>query len=319
MATVFFSYSHKDEAMRDELETHLSVLKRQKVIDTWYDRRIDAGVKFGHAINTKLAESNIILLLLSPYFLASDYCYEKEMESAIKRHNEGKAKIIPIILEYCDWENTPLKEFLAIPKDGKPISEYPNLNKAFNEITQEIRKVAEKFNGLKIDCKSTGISSSSAPISIPTEENRRSSNLRIKKEFSDYDRDKFMSNAFEYMAKFFENSLKELTARNIEIKYDYKRIDSDSFIATLYSNGKEISSCKIRLNSKKDYLGGITYSHGGVYDNSINASLDVKDDGHILYLSSQYNCMGFDSESQKLSFQGASEYYWSQFIEPLQR
>ena len=317
MATVFFSYSHRDKGMRDELEIHLSILKRQGIIDTWHDRRILPGDKFGHTIDANLRESNIILLLVSPYFLDSDYCYEREMDTAIAMHDEGKARIIPVILEHCDWKNTPLKEFLAIPRDGKPISEYPNVNKAFHEVTEEIRSVAEKFSALTVGREYPATASSTEPIQ--PQENLRSSNLRIKKTFFDYDKDKFVSDAFEYMAKFFENSLKELTARNSEAEYDYRRIDANSFVATLYSNGEERSACKIILRGKDYHMGRITYSHGNMNDNSTNASLDVKDDGHILYLSPQLGFMSFESKPEKLSLLGAAECYWRHFIEPLQR
>jgi hypothetical protein len=319
MATVFFSYSHHDKHMRDELEIHLAILKRQGVIETWHDRRIDAGSEFDHIIDSNLANSNIILLLVSPHFLASDYCYEKEIKKAMKMHNEGKARIIPIILEYCDWQNTPLKKLLAIPEDGKPISEYPNINKAFNEITQEIRKVAESFNGMKASNTSSISSEVKTLIPVQVGENIRSSNLRIKKKFSDYDKDKFMADAFEYLAKYFENSLRELEKRNTGIKYDYQRIDPNCFTVTVYSNGEEVNSCKIKFSGKKHLFNGITYSRGKLDDHSINESLNISDDGYILYLSSQLNFMGYQDNRKKLTFEGASEYYWSLFIEPLQK
>lgn len=84
MIKIFFSYSHKDEALRDELEIHLSMLKRQGIIETWYDRKIDAGSDLEEAIDKNLEDSNIVFLLVSPYFLASDYCYKIEMDHALK-------------------------------------------------------------------------------------------------------------------------------------------------------------------------------------------------------------------------------------------
>ena len=97
MATVFFSYSHADEALRDQLEKQLSMLKRQGVIETWHDRRIGAGEEFGSEIDSHVEEDDIILLLVSPDFLDSDYCYEREMLRAIERHDAGEAIVIPVI------------------------------------------------------------------------------------------------------------------------------------------------------------------------------------------------------------------------------
>ena len=89
MATIFFSYSHADEALRDRLEVHLSLLKRQGVIETWHDRRISPGEAIDRSIGTRLDTADVILLLVSPDFVASDYCYDVEMTRALERHERG--------------------------------------------------------------------------------------------------------------------------------------------------------------------------------------------------------------------------------------
>ena len=80
---LFYSYSHKDEALRDQLETHLKLLQRQKVIDTWHDRQIGAGEEWQRAIDKNMEAADIILLLISADFLASDYCFDVEIKRAI--------------------------------------------------------------------------------------------------------------------------------------------------------------------------------------------------------------------------------------------
>src|SRR4051795_7874378 len=98
MSTLFFSYSHEDEDLRDELEKHLATLQRQGLISSWHDRRITVGTDIGEAIDGHLDAADIILLLVSPDFIASDYCYEREMQRALQRHNNGAARVIPVIL-----------------------------------------------------------------------------------------------------------------------------------------------------------------------------------------------------------------------------
>jgi len=107
MVTLFFSYSHKDEDLRNELETHLALLKRQGIISSWHDRRITAGGDIDKTISSELESSQIILLLVSAHFLASDYCYEKEMTRALEKHKDGSAVVVPVILHPCDlkWSN----------------------------------------------------------------------------------------------------------------------------------------------------------------------------------------------------------------------
>lgn len=91
MPSVFFSYSHADEHLRNQLEKQLSMLKRQGVIDTWHDRRIGAGQNIDDAIDQHINRDEIILLLVSPDFIDSDYCYNIEMKCALERNEAGEA------------------------------------------------------------------------------------------------------------------------------------------------------------------------------------------------------------------------------------
>jgi hypothetical protein len=118
MANLFFSYSHRDEALRDELEIHLTALKRQGILTTWHDRRIGAGNEFDHSISEHLKSADIVLLLISPYFIASDYCFEVEMKGALERHENKQATVIPVILHPCDWHDMPFGKLIASPTDG---------------------------------------------------------------------------------------------------------------------------------------------------------------------------------------------------------
>ena len=137
---VFVSYSHKDEAFREELDDHLSLLKRQGKIDAWNDRAIEAGSEWQEAIEQNLKEAQIILLLISAKFIASDFCYCKELTQAMARHSDGTACVIPIILKPCDWKNAPFSKLQVLPRDGKAINTWHNRDEAFVNIVQEIRR-----------------------------------------------------------------------------------------------------------------------------------------------------------------------------------
>jgi TIR domain len=137
---VFISYSHKDEALREELGTHLSLLMRDRVIDEWHDRRIVAGREWGGAIDEHLNSAAVILLLVSADFLASDYCYDIEMKRALERHDAGDACVIPVILRSVDWRGAPFAKLQALPKDGKPLTSWPNKDEAFTDVARGIRE-----------------------------------------------------------------------------------------------------------------------------------------------------------------------------------
>lgn len=137
---LFYSYSHKDEDLRDKLETHLSMLKRQKVISQWHDRVIIAGQEWGGEIDEHLKSADIILLLVSADFLASDYCYDIELKLAMERHEAGEACVIPVILRPCDWSGAPFSKLHALPRNAKPVTIWSNHDEAFTDIVQGIRK-----------------------------------------------------------------------------------------------------------------------------------------------------------------------------------
>src|SRR5437016_2055252 len=95
---IFFCYTHEDEDLLNTLKRHLWPLQRQGLIDLWYDRDISAGSEWEQEISQHLNASQIILLLVSPDFMASEYCYSNEMQRAIERHEPREALVIPVIL-----------------------------------------------------------------------------------------------------------------------------------------------------------------------------------------------------------------------------
>ncbi len=141
---VAFSYSHKDEALRDQLETHLKLLQRQGVITTWHDRKLMAGDKWAGVIDDKFQTADIILLLVSADYLASDYCYEIELKTALERAAKGEAAVVPIILRTCDWSDAPFAKFQALPKDAVPVVKWAHADDAWTDVERGIKKLAEE-------------------------------------------------------------------------------------------------------------------------------------------------------------------------------
>lgn len=309
---LFFSYSHRDEQFRDELEVHLSPLKREGIIATWHDRRIAAGDEFDRAISDELETADIILLLVSPYFLASDYCHDVELRRALERHSAGQARVIPVILQPCDWKNAPFGKLLAVPTDGKPISKYSNLHDAYLEVVTAVRQ-AVRASGSQPSSQTSRASDLSRPAA---EGGPRSSNLRVVKVFSDHERDEFRYSTFEYLANYFESSLQELGNRNSEIRHSFRRVDKNTFTAAVYAHGTLKSACQIAIGRS---FGDFSYSIGETNrDGSCNGWLSIEHDGHTALLRPGGMAMRGAPKSD-LTQEGAAEYFWSIFIEPLQR
>lgn len=143
---LFYSFSTKDDDLRERLETHLALLRREGLIREWHFRKIPPGAPFKNEIDKHLNTASIILLLVSADFLASDYCYEIEMKRSIERDKQGSAVVIPIILRECDWHTAPFAGLEALPTDAKPITAWEDQDKAFTDVAKGIRRTISRLN-----------------------------------------------------------------------------------------------------------------------------------------------------------------------------
>jgi len=138
---IFYSYSHKDRDLRDRLAVFLAPLKHKQMITEWSDQEIMPGDLWDGEISRKLDEANLILLLVSPDFLASEYCFSVEVERAIARRKRGEALVVPILLKKCLWEDSPFSELQLIPRDAKPVVGWPSIDEGMTTIAEELRKI----------------------------------------------------------------------------------------------------------------------------------------------------------------------------------
>ena len=141
--SVFLSYSHADESFKVDLLKHLSPLKRLGLIDDWHDGKIKPGDEWDKAISSKLEEADIILLLVSIDFINSSYCYDIELEQALDRHQANAARVVPVILRNCMWQQTSFAKLHALPKDARAVSLWPDRDEALLNVADGIRQVAE--------------------------------------------------------------------------------------------------------------------------------------------------------------------------------
>lgn len=144
---VFCSYARKDERYLQELKMHLMALQRQGIISLWTDTDISPGTVWEKEIAEQLFSAQIILLLVSADFLASEYVFSKEMSKALERHQSGEARVIPIILRPVIWRDTPFAKLQALPRDGKPVTDRSrgSIDEAFFEIAEGIRLACEEL------------------------------------------------------------------------------------------------------------------------------------------------------------------------------
>lgn len=173
---VFYSYSHKDKRFRDDLSTSLAILRRKGAIEEWYDRKIVAGSQWADEIDDHLDAAQLILFLVSRDFIASEYCYGKEMTRAIERHNQRRARIIPIIIRPWDFSGTPFATLQALPTDARAVTVWPNRDKAWLDVLDGISKAVEEIAAGLISKQVAGASSI-----VPSADEPRAAKTIVKK------------------------------------------------------------------------------------------------------------------------------------------
>ena len=138
---VFISYAHKDEPLVGHLILHLSLLSKQGLIRDWHHREITDGAEWKGQIDPHVETAEVILLLVSADFLASEYCWDVEVRRAVERHDRGEARVFLVILRPCDWQPTPFGHLIALPRDGKPVTTWLSQDEAFAFLASEIRDI----------------------------------------------------------------------------------------------------------------------------------------------------------------------------------
>ena len=144
--SVFISYAHEDQQYLASLLKHLNALIRQNIISRWYDGDILPGTEWRNQIMHHVQTDQIILLLISADFMASDFCYSVEMEAAIKRHDAGQARVIPILLRPTDWQGTPFAKLQMLPTAAKAVSTWSDRDAAFIDVVKGIRRAIQDLH-----------------------------------------------------------------------------------------------------------------------------------------------------------------------------
>jgi hypothetical protein len=231
---VFISYAHEDEPLRRELQKHLSVLRRQGLIEYWHDREILPGSDWAGEIDKQIDEADLIMLLISADFLASDYCYEIEMKRALERHKANEAHVIPIILREVDWQGAPFGKLQALPEGANPVtsSYWPNRDEAFANVAKGIRIRA--------------LSEASSPFAIPQSASRIEENLGPSvEELAALGRFSLSISSLEYFCYISESKVNQLLAQ-------LPNLDTQNPVASLQEARRVVELRQRMIKAKTD-------------------------------------------------------------------
>jgi hypothetical protein len=169
---VFVSYARIDEPYRQRLDVHLAPLVREGLIEVWSDRSVAVGSDWQHDIQHELATADVMILLVTPDFVASNYCFEKELPEALRRHEEDGLRILPVHVKSVDLVNLPIRRFQGLPADLRPISAWHDPDEAWLHVAQGVRRLVEEIGG--------------AQTVLPRQRDRTEDKTQLGRELHDY-------------------------------------------------------------------------------------------------------------------------------------
>ena len=305
MAHAFISYSHSDEYIVKRLHTHMSQLKREGLLTSWFDGEILAGGSLDENIKDELNKAEIFLAVVSPDYLNSAYCYDVEFQKALSRFATGEVKILPIIAQPCDWKSSPFGRFKAIPKDVKPISEWTNENIAFLNIIDELRKLVSPK-------QETQVKSSHMEIA------RSQTVYKVKRDFDPVDLLNFRDDSFETIYSYFSDSIEEINGVN-EIKARFVRDMPKQYFTCVITNRAKIGTTgyiSIGIQGNNHFgRDGITYALADQLNQNIYGNNFVIDHSDYELYWAKHDLMSHDRNKQQLKAKDIAKLLWGKFIE----
>lgn len=308
-ASIFISYSHADERALERLHKHLAVLEREGHVAAWFDRAILPGADLGEEIMARLDAADTFVALVSPDYLASNYCYEKEFGHALERYEHGEMRVVPVIVEPCDWRSSPLQKFMALPKDGKPISDWTNANTAYLDVVNGLRNLVTETLTVR------GETVAAARAALSEVGARR---VRLKRDFDVIEKAEFADKTFRIMHDYFAAAAHELSEASEDLRTRFEEMSATAFTCTIVNRARRGGrDAHITVHNKKGraYFGDISYvweSHAE--DKVSNGAVRVEADDYDLFLVTDHMFGGRDTDA-KLSPERAAEWLWNKFVE----
>ena len=306
-ARAFLSYSHADEKALERLHKHLAVLRRDGSLAAWTDHAILAGDNLDDEITAQLEESDLFIAIVSPDYLASKYCYEREFQRALERAEGGAMRIVAIIIEPCDWLSTPLHKLMALPKDGKPISEWTNPNNAYLDVVTQLRRL------LSVKPADAGRAAAAAPVE------QAARRVRLKRDFDAIEKAEFVDRTYQVMRRYFEEAAAELSQASEDLRTRLEDMDQNAFTCSLVNrarqSGGEAHITVRNAKGRESFHGDLSYifekhaaassSHGGIR---------VEADDYQLFLTTERFSMGRDG-TVRFTPERVAEWLWNEFVQ----
>lgn len=312
----FISYSHKDIKFKEKFDVYIKMLeKRLNIIESWYDGKIPVGENIDDEVKIHLKESNVIFLLLSPDYIVSYSCYEKELIYAIEKHNQGKAKVIPILLKKIPViDDLPFSGLKTLPYDRRPIADFKSYDEGFADAFKVIvSDLKEYYNIVKPEPKIVTVDTTLEQYKFQVLKNGQMSTINIEPNFLDYIQKDYVNLQFRLMlnlnivlrshiAEFSKQFKENNKSKNKQKKTDwwntclYKYLFELSGVLQQHMIGKDNTCVHFRYLKNNSYETFVAIG----YDEPFIPKISIPSDNGTIYASILFDYPVIKSKNLKL-------------------
>ena len=289
----------------------MAALEREGSVTSFYDRLITAGSLLDDTILAELDSAQLFLCVVSPDFIASGYCYDKELQHAFALQEAGNLQIVSVIVEPCEWLETPLSRFMVTPRDGMAVALWDNENMAFLNVISELRRITSD-HGSKQPGNDSGAPVSSSPIAS------ESPKYIAKRSFDEIDKIKFREQGYAEIFQYFERSCRELSQTS-GLSATFRKLNEYSFTCTVMNEsfGRGIAHITVRMGSSgAASFGDLSWSNQeNAADGSSNGWCSIGHTDYSLYFEVHGGPLFGTSRKEQLSPDGVAKFLWDSLLE----
>lgn len=312
MTRAFISYSHRDEAFRDELLAHLAPLRHRGLIEEWHDRRLVPGDPLDDTISAEMEAADLVLMLVSSDFVQSRYCYGIEMNRALERHRAGEARAISIICRPCHFQGLPFASFVLLPTDARAIALWPNRDAAWVDVVSGIeRGIAAPLE--RGPAAARPVPAPPAPLAVRLAVRP---GLRLPRAFTELDRRDFLDASFDRIWAVIEAHAAAAEADDPRVVVRRVRIDAQTFNVRMFVDGREVAGGLLYHGGDHFGRNHIAYAAGAdARRGTVNESFSLEEVDGELRLRSGGMMLHFGQGRQEaLDADAVADLLWEQMV-----
>jgi hypothetical protein len=243
-----------------------------------------------------------VIVVLSPSFIDKNWP-EREFNAALNMEaSSGEVKVLPLVAGDKNFLDQISRKYFLL-NDKRFISWSGDPQPIVKEVLSRLQAVPE----VSLFGKPDNYFEEDKEVHLP----------KIRKTFSQREKDLFLKDAFETLKDYFQRALLQLEAHYQEVDTDFAEIHKEKFRCKIYVNGQVRNECLVHIGglTRTDSIGYSENRNGRsiMSDNSFNEIINVMDNGFELYLQFLMGSAYFQEEKNRFRPKEAAETLWKKF------